>query len=213
MTTEATPDLTSLLSQSVIHPLPPSQVEFHLSKPPFIPLLGVMNLRTLTSPTLPPDRIYRSGALTHVPAPTLSLLPTTYNIRTIYDLRSAPEREKAPSPVIGGVETVWIPNTADGTVYLKDENGEQRKKEVPRDVPTGLFAEGDGVEAWMRKYRNILDMHGHIYKAVFEKLRDGGEGAVLFHCTGLCSLLNPLNFYSTYIFSLSPDEVPLPLRS
>ncbi|KAA6410174.1 MAG: hypothetical protein FRX48_05595 [Lasallia pustulata] len=142
-----------------------------------------MNIRSLTSPTLPPGRIYRSGALTQVPAPMLSQLLTTYNIRTIYDLRRAAERETAPSPIINGVETVWIPSTTDGTVYWPDRCGVQRKKEVPRGVPTAAFADGDGVEAWKATYRNILDTHGHIFKTVLEKIRDGGDGAVLFHCT------------------------------
>jgi protein tyrosine/serine phosphatase len=187
MTTETASDLTFLLSQSVIHPIPLSQVEIHLSNPPFISLPGAINLRTLTAPTIAPDHIYRCGVLTHVPAPTLSLLRTTYGIRTVYDLRSASEREKYPSPAIEGAETVWIPNTADGTIYIKDENGELKKKEKPTEVPTAMFAEGDGSEAWARNYGNILDMHGHIYKAVFERFRDGEEGAILFHCTGWCS--------------------------
>lgn len=203
MTTEAVPDLASLLSQSVVHPLPPSQVELYLSRAPFVPLQGIVNFRTLTSPTIPPNLIYRFGALSLAPALTLAQLLTTYNIRTIYDLRSAAEREEAPSPVIRGVETVWIPNTADGTVYLKDENGEQRKKDVPEDVPKELFAEGDGVKAWIRKYGDILDMHGHIYKAVFERLRDGDQGAILFHCTGLLFCLLILTFSPLMKFLLS----------
>lgn len=193
MTTDAIPDLISLCSHSVIDPLPPSQVAAYLCKPPFISLPGGMNIRSLTSPTLPPGRIYRSGALTQVPAPMLSQLLTTYNIRTIYDLRRAAERETAPSPIINGVETVWIPSTTDGTVYWPDRCGVQRKKEVPRGVPTAAFADGDGVEAWKATYRNILDTHGHIFKTVLEKIRDGGDGAVLFHCTG--SLLLYLCFH------------------
>lgn len=184
MTIDAISDLISLCSHSIMDPLSPSQVATYLCKAPFISLPGGMNIRSLTSHTLPPGRIYRSGTLTQIPAPMLSQLLTTYNIRTIYDLRRAAERETAPSPIIDGVETVWIPSTDDGTVYWPDQRGLQRKKEVPRGVPTAAFADGDGVEAWKATYRNILDTHGHIFKAVFEKIRDGGEGAVLFHCTG-----------------------------
>lgn len=185
MTTGAILDLTSLLTQPIVQPFPTGQVDHHLSRSPFISLQGIVNFRTLVSPTLPSNLIYRSGTLSCAPALTLAELPTTYNIRTIYDLRSAAEREEAPSPVIRGVETVWIANTADGSVYLEDKNGERRKKEVPQDIPAELFAAGDGSEAWVRKYGRILDMHGHIYKAVFERLRDGNQGAILFHCTGL----------------------------
>ncbi|KAL9615746.1 MAG: hypothetical protein Q9160_009290 [Pyrenula sp. 1 TL-2023] len=183
MNTEDASDLTSLLSQSVLTPLPPSQVEVYLSKPPFISLPGAVNIRTVTSPTLPPGRIYRSGTLAHVQPFELSRLLTDYNIRTIYDFRSAAEREKSPDPIIDGVDTVWIPNTADGTVYWPDPSGVQRKKEAPKDVPAASFAEGDGVEAWDAAYRNVLDKYQHVYKAVFERLRGGTEGAVLFHCT------------------------------
>lgn len=187
MTIDAISDLISLCSHSIMDPLSPSQVTTYLCKAPFISLPGGMNLRSLTSHTLPPGRIYRSGTLTQIPAPMLSQLLTIYNIRTIYDLRRAAERETAPSPIIDGVEAVWIPSTDDGTVYWPDQRGLQRKKEVPRGgVPTAAFADGDGVEAWKATYRNILDTHGHIFKAVFEKIRDGGEGAVLFHCTGSC---------------------------
>lgn len=145
-----------------------------------------MNIRSLTSHTLPPGRIYRSGTLTQIPAPILSKLLTTYNIRTIYNLRRAAKRETAPSPIIDGVEMVWIPSTDNVTVYWPDQRGLQRKKEVPRGVPTAAFADGNGVEAWKATYWNILHTHGYSFKAVFEKIRDGGEGAVLFHCTGLC---------------------------
>lgn len=218
MTTDAIPDLYSLCSHSVIDPLSPSQVATYLCKAPFISLPGGMNIRSLTSPTLPPGHIYRSGALTQVPAPMLSQLLTTYNIRTIYDLRRAAERETAASPVIDGVETVWIPSTADVTVYWPDQSGVQRKKEVPRGVPTTAFADGDGVEAWKATYRNILDTHGHIFKTVLEKIRDGGEGAVLFHCTGSCfSTTNSTKFsfiLPIYILlNLTYDGAPLPTRA
>ena len=218
MTTDAIPDLVSLCSHSIIDPLPPSQVAAYLSKAPFISLPGGMNIRSLTSPTLPPGRLYRSGTLTQVQAPELSQLLNTYNIRTIYDLRRATEREAAPSPIIDGVETVWIPSTADATLYWPDQSGVKRKKELPKEVPTAAFADGDGVEAWKATYRNILDTHGHIFKVILERIRDGGEGAVLFHCTGPsfpASTSIKLSFILPIHRLPNPtnDETPLPTRA
>ncbi|KAL9612215.1 MAG: hypothetical protein Q9204_008972 [Flavoplaca sp. TL-2023a] len=183
MTTEAIPSLLSLCSRSVTDALPSLQVATYLNKEPFISIPGGINIRSLASPTLPSGRIFRSGTLAQIPAPMLPQLLTTYNIRTIYDLRRADERKTAPSPIIDGVETVWIPSTIDGTIYWPDQNGVPRKKETPTAVPTAAFADGDGINAWTSTYRNILDTHGHIFKAILEKIRDGVEGAVLFHCT------------------------------
>ena len=76
------------------------------------------------------------------------------------------------------------------------------------------FADGDGVEAWKATYRDILDTHGHIFKTVFEKLRDGGEGAVLFHCTGSCFSTSNSNSLSSIfpiyiLLNLTYDGAPL----
>lgn len=51
------------------------------------------------------------------------------------------------------------------------------------------FAANEGVDAYLKRYENVLIMYGEVYKAVFERIRDGEEGGVLFHCTGLSPIL------------------------
>ena len=72
--------------------------------------------------------------------PSASLSPsqfrTTYNIRTIYDLRRADEWKMTPSLTTDRVETVWMPSTADESLYWLDKAGAKKLKEGPLEVPT-----------------------------------------------------------------------------
>ncbi len=105
-----------------------------------------------------------------MPTASISQLRATYNIRTIYDLRRADEREKAPSPIIDEVETVWMPNMVEERVYWPDKGEGKRRKEGPPEVPMAAFAEGDGVEAWRKFYASILHTHGQMFEAVLEMI-------------------------------------------
>jgi len=168
-------DVRALLRTPISTPLRPEIVKQALSNPPFIPLAGALNLRTISYPPfLKPNLIFRSGALGYLTASSLLELKTEYDIRIIYDLRSANERAKSPSPEIEGVETIWIPADA-------GELG----KEVFRDVRPGDFVGDGGREGYLKMYGNILETHTEVFRAVFLVLRNGGleDGGVLFHCT------------------------------
>jgi protein tyrosine/serine phosphatase len=173
-------ELSALLNHPIRDPLPCAEVKEILSSSPFIPLPYAFNLRTVTSRTLPPNKIFRSGSLGHVPIEILTHLHTTYGITTVYDLRGEAERDKHPSPEIPGIETVWIPHS-------EDKDPENGLKVV--EIKIEEFAANEGVDAYLKRYENVLIMYGEVYKAVFERIRDGEEGGVLFHCTGLSPIL------------------------
>lgn len=160
-----------------------------LKSHPFIPIPGALNLRTISSPSLLPNLVLRSGCLSHLSPATLAPLKETYNITTIFDLRSAKEREKSPSPEVPGVETVWIPNTLDVDARFLGAGGEvvEGQKTIQsaassRVNPSDFVANG-GKDGYLKMYGEVLHTHKDAYKAVFEELRDG-QGGVLFHCTG-----------------------------
>ena len=143
-------------------------------------------MRSLTSPTLPPGLIYRSGTLSQMP--------------------------RAPSPTIDGVETAWMSSTADESLYEPDKAGAKRLKEGPPEAPTEASAEGDGMEAWRMFNANILHTHGHMFKSVLEMIRDrdvGEEvGAVLFQ---LYRFVAPSRLYSLFLLPFSCSTTVRPL--
>ena len=186
MTTQLTQaDISALLQTSIREPLPESATALLVSLPPFLPVPHALNLRTISSPSLlEPNVIFRSGSLSHLSEPVLSTLRTNYNITTIFDLRSQKEREKAPSPLIEGVTTNWIPSTPLasnlGGSALDSEAAKQKK--VLTEVKIADFAEKNGELAFVKMYGNLLFTQKDAYKAVFEMLRDSKSG-ILFHCT------------------------------
>jgi hypothetical protein len=124
-TTETpSPDLPSLLQIPFSEPLPEGGVNLILSSTPFTPIPYALNLRTLTSPSLKPNLIFRSGDLSHLPPTSLARLKDDCKITTIFDLRNEKERERQPTPEIAGAENIWLPtirdldslNSADGFV-------------------------------------------------------------------------------------------------
>jgi len=176
-------DLQVLLQTPIRQPLPENVVKEILLSPPFIPVPMALNLRTICSPTLAPNILYRSGALSHLPPATLSLLKSHHNITTIFDLRSRNEREKSPSPDIEGIETIWIPSTKDidsGVMVAGSVEGSS--KLLLSDLNPSDFVANEGVDGYIAMYNNILQTHKNAYRTFFEKLRDG-DGAILFHCT------------------------------
>ncbi len=188
-----TSSLAALYNTAIRYGLPEPELTRVLNSDPFIPIPGALNLRTISSPSLPPNLIFRSGALSHLPLTALAPLKDTYKITTIFDLRSAREREKSPSPEIPGIETVWIPSTVDvdarflgagATATLVDEKIQPEKPKLAAvRIKPADFVANDGKDGYLKMYGEILDSHRDAYRAVFERLRDG-RGGVLFHCTG-----------------------------
>src|SRR4051812_34943770 len=117
MAAEQTPspvtELLALLETPIRDPIPEKTVKEVLANPPFLQVPMGLNLRTISSPTLAPNIVFRSGNLAHLPPASLELLKSEYNITTIFDLRSRGEREKTPTPQIEGIEAVWVPSTLD----------------------------------------------------------------------------------------------------
>jgi hypothetical protein len=172
---EETLDLSSILATPIQSRIPPTVVKEILSQPPFLPIPGTLNIRDISVPPyVHQGLIYRSGVLGHITPAGKSSLAEQYGIRTIFDLRTRAERYRSPIPDLNGVETVWVPSTADAAT------GTQVMKHIePRD-----FIEEDGKNGFLKMYSNILDSHKDPFKAVLIHLRDKKEGGILFHCTG-----------------------------
>lgn len=165
--------LNDLLTTDIRTQIPESTVARITSVAPWSTVPGVFNIRDL-APNVRPGFIYRSGVLASISDEGKSALARTLNVTTIYDLRRPNEREKSPSPVIDGVDTVWLP-------YARN----------PAPVDLKQFAVGDnGVSGYVRMYLDTLDNLVPMFKKVLEHIRDSPEKPLLFHCTG--------EFYSIY---------------
>jgi Tyrosine phosphatase family len=174
-------DLAALLQVPIRQPLEEAQVKQILASAPFIPIPHALNFRTISAPSLRADLIFRSGSLSHLPQSSLAQLSERYNITTIVDLRSKKERQKYPSPDIQGIETVWIPSSADGPVGIGA--AQANPKQVLQGLSPANFAANDGFDGYVEMYGNVLETHKDAFSFVFGKLMEP-EGGLLFHCTG-----------------------------
>jgi protein tyrosine/serine phosphatase len=182
----AFPNLSELLKTPINDPIPSDQVKLVLSSAPFIPVPSALNTRAISSASFKANHIYRSGKLSHLPASSLAILKSQYNITTIYDLRSHAERTKTPSSVFEGIETIWVRPALSGSTWteVSDEGVGEVKKREDRVFKAEEFITNEGVDGVIKLYGNILESHKEPFKAVFNRLKAGTEGAVLFHCTG-----------------------------
>ena len=74
------PDISILLETNIREHLPEDAVRQILASHPFIPIPNILNLRTIShSPHLPPNIVFRSGALSLLPPSDLAPLKDTYN--------------------------------------------------------------------------------------------------------------------------------------
>ncbi|KAJ0418466.1 major facilitator superfamily domain-containing protein [Aspergillus carlsbadensis] len=149
-----------------------------VSQAPFATVPGIFNLRDISNATTPSSTspaILRPGFAYRSAAP-LSTLPdggatalTALGIKKIYDLRRPDERVKKPSPVVEGVEVVWIPDTLQGKPPVS----------ATEPVPDPERS----TERLVDMYLSYLVSHAPVYKAVFEHVRDEPEKGFLFHCS------------------------------
>ena len=168
-------NLQKLLATDIRIQLPDDIVTNIISKPPFVVIPGVINIRDIsshtsnTSPsTVRPGFIYRSGVLADISIEGRATMLRRLGVTTIFDLRHPGERMKSPSPIIDGVETVWVPYT-----------------QTPAPVDPRDFAHGDqGVSGFVKMYLNIMEVFSPIYQKVFEHIRDAPQRPFLFHCSG-----------------------------
>ncbi|OBZ70102.1 Tyrosine-protein phosphatase, partial [Grifola frondosa] len=162
-----------------LDPLDPTYVNERLSKPPFVNISGVVNVRDLGSyPTTHdgfmtrPGLLFRSGEISHITPEGIAQLKDL-GITTVYDLRSDIEmqRYETPCPDIEGVEIVQAP-----VFKTEDYSPEAMAKRFE------LYASGK-TEAFMELYSQILDNGGPAFGAILRHVRDRPQEGCIFHCT------------------------------
>ncbi|KXJ90914.1 protein-tyrosine phosphatase-like protein [Microdochium bolleyi] len=140
-----------------------------ITSPPFVYVDGTFNTRDLGLVPNSPLRAgfaYRSGLLSNITDNGRAVLQGKLGIKRVFDLRSPEEREKAPEPVLEGVETTWIQSThPDSTPDLD------------------LFAKGDGEEGYEDMYLEVIRVYVDSWKAILEHVRDRPDEPFLVHCT------------------------------
>ncbi|KXN92319.1 Tyrosine-protein phosphatase [Leucoagaricus sp. SymC.cos] len=163
-----------------LDPLDPLYVAEVLSKPPFVTVPGVINVRDLglyPSTTFPgkitkPRHLYRSAEISGI-LPEGKKLFKDLNITTVFDLRSDTEIRKynTPLPEIDGVKIVHVP-----VFKIEDYSPEMMAKRYQ------LYASGK-TEAFMELYSQILDHGGPAFGSILRHVRDKPNEGCLFHCT------------------------------
>ncbi|KAJ5093807.1 hypothetical protein N7456_009668 [Penicillium angulare] len=161
-------NINDVLNTDIRTPIPESIVSKILSLPPFVVVPGVSNLRDLSRENeLRPGYVYRSGNLSDVSPEGKSILATDLGITTIFDLRNQGERERAPSPEIDGIETIWMPyGDRPATLNLRD------------------FAKDDqAAPGFVAMYMGILNAAKPIFTEVFAHIRDEPNDPFIYHCS------------------------------
>ncbi|OAA42118.1 Protein-tyrosine/Dual-specificity phosphatase [Metarhizium rileyi] len=165
----STADLDALAATDVRAPIANEAVFPALSSPPFIPSRSLFNLRDLGAvpgSALTNTRFYRSGFLESATRDPEALAWLASHVRRIFDLRVPAERDRAPDPVVPGVENVWL-----------DVQGEHPMPSLDE------FAVGTGGHAWQKEYMNCALAYRPVIKKILEHVRDRPAEPVLFHCT------------------------------
>ncbi|KAJ5785225.1 uncharacterized protein N7503_010437 [Penicillium pulvis] len=161
-------NVIDVLSTDIRTPIPASIVSKIISLPPFVTLPGVSNFRDLSHDNvLRPGYAYRSGNLSDLEEKGKSILAGDLGITTIFDLRNQGERERAPSPEITGIETIWMPyGTRPASLNLRD------------------FTQDDhSATGFVKMYMGILNAATPIFTEVFSHIRDEPNDPFIFHCS------------------------------
>ena len=175
-------DLQELLDTDVRTELPAQAVTSVTSRPPFVTVPGVYNVRDLGSAAVRPGFAYRSAVLTGIWEEGMVIL-RDLGITTIFDLRNPTERVKQPSPVVERVETVWEPYAVDP---------------LPTN-PSDFAGDDDGVAGFVGMYTHILEILAPTFKKVFEHIRDKPQQPFLFHCSGESHLTPPPTPFTEFL--------------
>ncbi|PPQ78212.1 hypothetical protein CVT25_015531 [Psilocybe cyanescens] len=162
-----------------LDPLDPAYVQDVLSKPPFITIPGVINVRDLGHyPSTEKGLVTRAGFLFR--SAELSGITDEgkaklkeLGVTKVFDLRSDTEIRKynTPLPQIDGVEVIHIP-----VFQTADYSPEMMAKRYQ------LYASGK-TEAFLELYSQILDNGGHAFGTILRHVRDKPDEGCLFHCT------------------------------
>ncbi|KIM46439.1 hypothetical protein M413DRAFT_17086 [Hebeloma cylindrosporum] len=163
-----------------LDPLDPDYVRDVLSKPPFVPLHGVINVRDLghypstteKGQITKPGYLFRAAELSGITDEGKAKLKEL-GITRVYDLRSDTEIRKynTPLPDIDGVEIIHMP-----VFQTADYSPEMMARRYQ------LYASGK-TEAFLELYSQILDHGGHAFGTILRHVRDKPNEGCLFHCT------------------------------
>ncbi|KAF9567361.1 hypothetical protein CPC08DRAFT_681195 [Agrocybe pediades] len=163
-----------------LDPLDPAYVQEVLSKPPFVTLDGVINVRDLGNypstiergKITRPGYLFRSAEVSSITEDGKARM-RELGITTIFDLRSDTEIRKynTPMPEIDGVQILHIP-----VFKTEDYSPEMMAKRYQ------LYASGKN-EAFIELYSQILDHGGHAFGAILRHVKDKPNESRLFHCT------------------------------
>ncbi|PCH40840.1 hypothetical protein WOLCODRAFT_117768 [Wolfiporia cocos MD-104 SS10] len=163
-----------------LEPLDPGYVNERLSKPPFVAVPGVVNIRDLgsyPSTTYPsfmtrPKLMFRSAELSSITDEGKAKLRELC-ITKVFDLRSDPEIQRygTPSPDIEGIEFVRTP------VFEEEDYSPEMMAHR-----YALYASGK-TEAFMELYSQILDHGGPAFSTIFRHVKDRPNEGCVFHCT------------------------------
>ncbi|PFH51324.1 hypothetical protein AMATHDRAFT_142937 [Amanita thiersii Skay4041] len=163
-----------------LEPLDSAYVADVLSKPPFVTIPGVINVRDLGSlPSVDypgkitrPGFIFRSAELSNIAEEGEARL-RELGITTVFDLRSDTEMSKynSPIPTIDGVNIIRAPvfKTADYSPQMMAKRYE-------------LYASGK-TDAFMELYSQILEHGGAAFGSILRHVRDKPNDGFIFHCT------------------------------
>ncbi|KAJ5796338.1 uncharacterized protein N7518_004878 [Penicillium psychrosexuale] len=164
-----TDQFREVLNTDIRTPIPDELVTRISSLPPFIPIPGVSNFRDLSHDNnkVRPGFVYRSGNLSNIFGSGKSIIATELGITTIFDLRNEGERQRAPSPSIPGVETIWLPyRDRPATLNLRDFAGEDK-----------------GAQGFVKMYFGILEAAVPCFTEIFKHIRDNPDDPFIVHCS------------------------------
>jgi protein tyrosine/serine phosphatase len=157
-----------------VDPLDPDYVADVLSRPPFVSISGVHNVRDLATPATPlkPNLLFRGAEVAHITEQGKDQL-RALGITTVFDLRSDTEIEKynTPLPHIDGVDILQTP-----VFKREDYSPEMIAKRFQ------LYSSGK-TEAFIELYTQILDHGGPAFGTILRHVRDRPNEGCLFHCT------------------------------
>lgn len=162
-------NIQDVLNTDIRTPIPDAIVSKIISRPPFVNVPGVSNIRDLSyENNLRQGFVYRSGNLADILDAGKAFLVDELKITTIFDLRDQGERERAPSPEIEGIKTIWMPYGArPASLNLKDFAGEDQ-----------------GDTGFVKMYTGILEAASPAFTEIFKHIRDKPNDPFIFHCSG-----------------------------
>ncbi|KAJ5623752.1 hypothetical protein N7510_000061 [Penicillium lagena] len=163
-----TENLNQVLSTDICTPIPEATVSKIISRPPFVTVPGVSNIRDLSHDNgVRPGFVYRSGNLSDVTDEGKSILVGRIGVSTVFDLRNQSEREKAPSPEIEGIKTIWMPyGVRPASLSLRDFAGKDHS-----------------AIGFVKMYMGILDSAAPVFCQVFQHVQNCPNDPFIFHCS------------------------------